>query len=139
MFKRIKSLRVESNYTNEFIANYLEVTPEEYLKIESGQIRVKTIHLIKLARLYNTSIDYIVNETDVKEKYKYKWTYSLKPKPYTSLASVTIINAFLSIFLDRFFIFITSFLLTIHIIISLLLFKYNPFEYIPQSLYIYQK
>lgn len=72
MFKRIKSLRVESNYTNEFIANYLEVTPEEYLKIESGQIRVKTIHLIKLARLYNTSIDYIVNETDVKEKYKYK-------------------------------------------------------------------
>ncbi len=129
MFKRIQSLRLESNYTNEFVANYLEMTPEEYLKIESGKSRAKTIHLIKLARLYNTSIDYIVNETDVKEKHKYKWTYSLKPSPYTSLASVTIIKELLSIFLDRFFIFITSFLFTIHIIISLSSFKYKPLAY----------
>ena len=72
MFKRIQSLRLESNYTNEFVANYLEMTPENYIKIESGKSRIKTIHLIKLARLYNTSIDYIVNETDTREKYTYK-------------------------------------------------------------------
>lgn len=70
MFIRIKLLREESDYTIEFISNYLEISPEEYIKIEQGKSHIKTLYLIKLARLYNTSIDYIVNETDVKEKYK---------------------------------------------------------------------
>lgn len=70
MFKRIKLLREESNYTIEFISNYLEISPEKYIKFEQGKTYIKTLYLIKLARLYNTSIDYLVNETDIKEKYK---------------------------------------------------------------------
>jgi transcriptional regulator with XRE-family HTH domain len=70
MFKRIKLLREESNYTIEFISNYLEISPEKYIKFEQGKAYIKTLYLIKLARLYNTSIDYLVNETDIKEKYK---------------------------------------------------------------------
>lgn len=69
MFKRIKLLREEQNLSIEFISNYLEIPIEIYIKIESGKQTPKTIQLIKLARLYNTSIDYLVNETDVRYKY----------------------------------------------------------------------
>lgn len=69
MFKRIKELRQEANYTLEFIANYLNISIENYSKIEQGRKIIKTSQIIKLANLYNTSIDYIVEETDYRYKY----------------------------------------------------------------------
>ena len=72
MFKRIKILRLEANFSIEFISNYLDIPISIYTQIESGKHSIKTIHLIKLARLYNTSVDYLVNETDVRYKYEIK-------------------------------------------------------------------
>ena len=41
-----------------------------YSKYETGENDVPTAILIQLARIYHTSIDYLLGETDQKERYK---------------------------------------------------------------------
>ena len=69
MYKRIKNLRKENRYSKEFIANYLNIKVSTYSKLESGKKKIKTSELILLAKLYNTSIDYIVEETDYRTRF----------------------------------------------------------------------
>ena len=69
MFKRIKKLREEFSYSTSFVANYLNISPILYTLKENGKRDFLTKELIMLARLYNTSIDYIVEETDEKTKH----------------------------------------------------------------------
>ena len=69
MFKRIKNLREEFNYSASFVANHLNISPILYTLKENGKRKFKTKELIILARLYNTSIDYIVEETDERTKH----------------------------------------------------------------------
>ena len=40
-----------------------------YSKYETGENDVPTDILIKLARFYNTSIDYLLGETDIPDRY----------------------------------------------------------------------
>ena len=40
-----------------------------YSKYETGENDVPTQVLIKLARYYNTSVDYILGETDITKRY----------------------------------------------------------------------
>ena len=69
MYKRLKLLRQEFNYSKKQIATYLKIKPCTYSKIESGKKDIKISELILLSNLYNTSIDYILNETNQKEKH----------------------------------------------------------------------
>ena len=69
MFKRIKKLREEFSYSTSFVANYLNISPILYTLKENGKRDFLTKELIILARLYNTSIDYIVDETDERTKH----------------------------------------------------------------------
>lgn len=69
MFKRIKKLREEFSYSTSFVANYLNISPILYTLKENGKRDFLTKELIMLARLYNTSIDYIVEETDERTKH----------------------------------------------------------------------
>ena len=69
MFKRIKKLREEFSYSTSFVANYLNISPILYTLKENGKRDLLTKELIMLARLYNTSIDYIVEETDERTKH----------------------------------------------------------------------
>lgn len=64
MYKRIKLLREKYNFTIEEISNYLDISPKTYTNIELGKTKVSIIILSKLARKYNTSIDYIIELTD---------------------------------------------------------------------------
>ena len=43
-----------------------------YSKYETGENDIPTAVLIKLARYYNTSIDYLLGETDEKKRYPKK-------------------------------------------------------------------
>ena len=43
-----------------------------YSKYERGANDIPTQTLIKLARLYNTSIDYLLGETDIPDRYPEK-------------------------------------------------------------------
>ena len=70
MLKRLKELRINNNYSESHVANYLNIEVKKYISYENG-LSVPTIkELSLLAKLYNTSIDYIVEETDVKKPNK---------------------------------------------------------------------
>lgn len=69
MYKRIKELREQNNLKQINIAKELKTTREYYSRYENGQIPITVERLIKLAELYNTSIDYIVGLTDIKKPY----------------------------------------------------------------------
>lgn len=64
MFKRIKQLRKQNNLSVTEIAKFLNISEKNYLKFENGQKNIPLDLLYKLAQKYNTSIDYIVEETN---------------------------------------------------------------------------
>ncbi len=67
MYKRIKELRLENNLTQEEISKRLKISRMSYSLYESSKRKVPLKILIKLAKEYNTSIDYIVGNTDIKD------------------------------------------------------------------------
>ncbi len=69
MFKRIRDLREDKDLTQTEVAKILEMSQTGYSKYETGENDIPTAVLIKLARFYNTSIDYLLSETDIKERY----------------------------------------------------------------------
>lgn len=64
MYKRIKELRKKNNLKMSEIANLLEISLELYSLYEKGKREISVSILSKLAKFYNTSIDYIVGDTD---------------------------------------------------------------------------
>ena len=69
MYNRIRDLREDSDLTQSQIAKILDMSQTGYSKYETGANDIPTEILIKLARFYNTSIDYLLGETNVKERY----------------------------------------------------------------------
>ena len=65
-FKRIKDLREDNDLTQETIAKYLNITQRAYSYYETGERDFPSDILIKIADYYQTSIDYLVNRTDIK-------------------------------------------------------------------------
>lgn len=61
---RLKEIRLEKNYDLECLAKYLEITPEKLIEWEEGVSEPNVTSLIKLALLYDVSIDYLVNIDD---------------------------------------------------------------------------
>lgn len=69
MYKRIRDLREDRDLNQTEVAKVLEMSQTGYSKYETGENDIPTAVLIKLARFYNTSIDYLLDETDNKERY----------------------------------------------------------------------
>ena len=67
MFVRIRNLREDK--TQKEVAEYLFCDQSLYSKYERGQRDVPVGIIIKLAKLYNTSTDYILGLTDIKTPY----------------------------------------------------------------------
>ena len=70
MYKRLRDLREDMELTQTQVAKMLEMSQTGYSKYETGENDIPTEILIKLSRFYNTSIDYILGETDNRERYK---------------------------------------------------------------------
>lgn len=68
MFKRLRDLREDHDYTQKEIANKLNMSPPQYQRYESGVVTPPIDVLIFLANLYNVSVDYLVNRTNIKEE-----------------------------------------------------------------------
>lgn len=68
-FQRIEDLRIDNDYTQQQLAEYLGCQREVYRRYEKGTRQIPVDYLIKLSRLYNVSIDYIVELTSNKEPY----------------------------------------------------------------------
>ena len=69
MFVRIRNLREYNDKTQKEVAEYLICDQSLYSKYERGQRDVPVGIIIKLAKLYNTSTDYILGLTDIKTPY----------------------------------------------------------------------
>lgn len=67
---RIKDLREDNDYTQKQIADYLHIKQNTYSQYETQKRDLPISVLIKLARLYNTSTDFILGLTDEKKPYK---------------------------------------------------------------------
>ena len=72
MYQRIRDLREDSDKNQTQIAKMLGMSQTGYSKYETRENDVPTSVLIKLARFYNTSVDYLLGETDQKERYPKK-------------------------------------------------------------------
>lgn len=70
MYKRIKILRENNNFSKVDIANLLNISIHLYSQYEDGIKKIPIQYLSILARKYNTSIDYIVGDTDILKPHK---------------------------------------------------------------------
>lgn len=70
MYRRIRDLREDRDLNQTQIAKILGMSQTGYSKYETGENDVPTAVLIKLSEFYNTSIDYILGQTDNPERYK---------------------------------------------------------------------
>ncbi|MFJ3332411.1 helix-turn-helix domain-containing protein [Enterococcus sp. NPDC086594] len=70
MFQRIRDLREDNDLTQHQIATLLNISQSTYSRYENGELDIPIQMLIKLANYYNTSLDYLVNLTDVRPPYK---------------------------------------------------------------------
>ncbi|MBQ7128598.1 MAG: helix-turn-helix transcriptional regulator [Clostridia bacterium] len=69
-YRRIKDLREDNDVTQQEICDYLNIKQPQYSRYERGVRDVPSDVLIKLAKFYNTSVDYILELTDLKTPYK---------------------------------------------------------------------
>ncbi|MBQ4121210.1 MAG: helix-turn-helix transcriptional regulator [Clostridia bacterium] len=69
-YQRIRDLREDNELTQTEVAKMLGMSQTGYSKYETGENDIPTAILIKLARFYHTSIDYLLGETDNRERYK---------------------------------------------------------------------
>ena len=69
-YQRIRDLREDMDKTQTDIARMLGMSQTGYSKYETGENDVPTSVLIKLARFYNTSIDYLLGETENPKRYE---------------------------------------------------------------------
>jgi len=63
---RIRDLREDSDLTQKAVADYLMCDQSLYSKYERGIRELPLDYAVKLAKFYNTSVDYIVGVTDKK-------------------------------------------------------------------------
>ena len=63
-FRRLKDLREDNDYTQVFVANYLNMQRSVYRRYESGEREIPVWAVIKLAALYQCSTDYLLGLTD---------------------------------------------------------------------------
>ncbi len=68
MYDRIRDLREDRDLTQTQIAKMLGMSQTGYSKYETGENDIPTTVLIKLSRYYGVSIDYMLGETDNKER-----------------------------------------------------------------------
>ena len=71
-FQRLKDLREDHDKYQKDIASLLGISQQYYSEYEKGNRPIPVDYLIKLAKFYNTSIDYIVGLTDEQKPYTRK-------------------------------------------------------------------
>ena len=66
---RLRDLREDADLNQTEVARYLGMSQTGYSKYETGENDIPTQVLIRLARFYHTSTDYLLGRTNVKEPY----------------------------------------------------------------------
>ena len=66
MYKRIRELREDNDLLQKQLAEFLHCSQVAYSRYELGTRDIPTQVLIRLAKYYNTSTDYLLGLTDKK-------------------------------------------------------------------------
>lgn len=69
IFYNIRNLREDNDWTQQYVADFLGVNRRTYSAYETGTNSMTPETLIRLAELYNTSVDYLLGLT--KERLPY--------------------------------------------------------------------
>lgn len=69
MYPRIRNLREDKDLSQTEISKILNVSQTTYSRYENGVLDIPSLSLIKLAKFYKTSIDYLVGLTNNKIPY----------------------------------------------------------------------
>ena len=64
MYPRLRNLREDQDLTQKQLAAMLKMSQTGYSKYETGENDVPTHILLKLAKFYHTSVDYLLGNTD---------------------------------------------------------------------------
>ncbi|MBE6906710.1 helix-turn-helix domain-containing protein [Marasmitruncus massiliensis] len=72
MYERIRNMREDKDITQAQMAEYLRIHQTTYSDYELGNLNIPIPILDKLADLFETSIDYLVNRTDERKPYPCK-------------------------------------------------------------------
>lgn len=70
IYENIRNLREDNDKKQRELAEYLNVSQNTYSQYETGVLSLSPETLIKLADYYNTSIDYLLGQTNEKKPYK---------------------------------------------------------------------
>ena len=65
---RIRELREDNDLSQTQLAEILNTTQQVYSRYEKGINEIPVRHIITLSRFYNVSCDYILGESDKKER-----------------------------------------------------------------------
>lgn len=68
-YPRIRDLREDHDLKQSALASKLGISQTSYSKYEIGTCEIPIPILIQLARIYNTSIDYLLGETNNPTRY----------------------------------------------------------------------
>lgn len=71
-YERIRNLREDNDFTQQQIADMLFINRRTYAAYENGINSMTPETLGKIADIYGTSVDYILERTDVFEPYPTK-------------------------------------------------------------------
>ena len=66
---RLRELREDSDMSQSTLSKLLGMSQTGYSKYETGENDIPTEILIKLSKIYNTSIDYLLCQTKQKKPY----------------------------------------------------------------------
>lgn len=69
-YRRIRDLREDNDLTQQKVADFLNMKQSQYSRYERGIRDIPTDILIKLAKLYKTSTDYILGLTEETKPYR---------------------------------------------------------------------
>ena len=64
MHEILKEVRTARNFTQQDIANVLNVTRRVYIRYETGENKMPINHYVTLAKFYGLSLDYLAGLTD---------------------------------------------------------------------------
>ena len=68
MYQRLRDLRNDRDLNQTQVAKMLGMSQTGYSKYETGENDIPTQILIKLSRIYNVSIDYLLEESDIPDR-----------------------------------------------------------------------
>lgn len=68
-YQRLRDLREDNDFSQEDIAYILGISRPQYTLYESGKRAIPIKYLRILARKYKVSIDYLVGDTDIPNRY----------------------------------------------------------------------